>query len=270
MKNNKVNKKYEIIKIISILASMATIIGTIYTFIQSNDNSINIGENKGVVINGDGNVVNQNNIKNLSKNEIKRMAQELYDNEKYEEVIKLYMLDNVQRDSVILNNLAYMYANGIGVKKDIKKAYKYLKKNVEININEEYVLPNYALFLLNSKNKVYIKEGIWVIKHKELADKLFLNNVDYINSDYFPNVKVNISDKDYINFINEHYIDNVHYELLDASVCVENNEFINYELIDSYYENNKKTSRLINRYMVAEKLFSLDNKFALDMKFIDV
>lgn len=249
--------------LLGIVASLLAI-WSFFTPDKTDVSGVTVGDtNTGTIINGDNNIINQNIIENLSLDEIRRRAQLKFDEKKYEETTQLYLLDEAKEDPIAINNLGYMYFNGLGVEKNIDKAYDLLKQNVVMNEDNIEVISNYAIFLLNSQKEDYIKEGVWIASHEEISNYLALNDYDETYGKYSINQQWDISKEKYNDFINKYFVEECYYELLDASVPIVKNDFQDYHLVDQYYDDNPitGTSHLIGRYIVNIKKFPLDLEF---------
>lgn len=83
----------------------------------------------------------------MDNTNLKIKAQEYFGIEEYIKAVEIYQNDNLDTDVVALNNLAYIYENGLGVSKDYDVAESlYLKASKMDNVKAK---KNYISFVLN-------------------------------------------------------------------------------------------------------------------------
>lgn len=73
-------------------------------------------------------------------------AQKYYSIEEYEQAISIYMMDEVKTNAVALNNLGYIYENGVAYEKNIEKARKYYRNAASLGNLES--IENYVIFTI--------------------------------------------------------------------------------------------------------------------------
>lgn len=180
---------------LAIWASIATILSIILgckVVNNSKNNTVN-GDNNGQMINTD-QYFNQvfNNPQDYSENEILRQAEIAYDAKDYESVRTLYTLDKVASNPIVFNNLGYMYANGLGMEKNVEIAMSYYNR-VSEEIDQDIVTRNKYVALSNNLNNgnninlflrfvnTELQKGNGVVFElfKQANDNIQLNKVDY-------------------------------------------------------------------------------------------
>ncbi|CDG22958.1 putative Beta-lactamase [Xenorhabdus poinarii G6] len=113
------------------------------------------------------------NYKNLNEDELIRTAVKLdHEDENYHEAFKYYLLAAEKGNAVALNNLGYLYEQGLGVKQNYTKALDYYNKAIRSE-NPKTALHNLS--------RLYL-DGLGVEKNKEKALELLKKSADLGNN----------------------------------------------------------------------------------------
>lgn len=168
-KATKINKLKKFFKcVLAILEAVLSLIGaaTIALYIYNNvivNTDIIVGDNNSIETNNDNSTheINNWNMYSFSESDyMKYTVQEIlaaadcsYKKGDYETVLSLYNLSQVENNSIALCNMAYLYENGIGVKKDIEKAVEYLKK-ANTQVSNRYLLSLYLLYYDDKQEEI--------------------------------------------------------------------------------------------------------------------
>lgn len=128
---------------------------------------------------------------NESEEELLRDAQNYYQIEEYSEVIHIYNMNKFETNPVALNNMAYMYENGISYGKNIEKARNLYYKASKLG--NERCVDNYILFTIKypvsyENLLAVLQDGI---KQKSEVPILFIKS-------YFSNE--NVTDQEIMSF----------------------------------------------------------------------
>lgn len=183
--------KYKKIKVIS--SAFVALVSLVSTILSGYSVCI-------LVINGDGNIVNNGDTNNYSINEqnidehmvaVGKILSAI-DAEDYEKVAELLQWDCVETDPVLITYKAYMYENGIYFKEDIEKAENFYDEAVAMDYDKALVL-ELNMFLVNhiyDKAVSSIIEGVNQ-KNEVIISylKQFIDTEDFLNLEYENQVK---------------------------------------------------------------------------------
>lgn len=84
--------------------------------------------------------------KGLSEEELLCTAEKYFEMGDYLEVIRIYGNENLETNSIALNNMAYMYENGYGINKDLNKAIELYCAAAKLDAS--IAMDNYVIFVL--------------------------------------------------------------------------------------------------------------------------
>lgn len=97
------------------------------------------------------NIVEKLDLKSMTEEELLKISQNYYLGEDFEMIIEIYSMDKLKNNAVALNNIGYMYANGIYYKQNLEMAKFYYDKSIELG--NDKALTNELAMCFNNKLK---------------------------------------------------------------------------------------------------------------------
>ena len=132
----------------------------------------------------------------LSENDLLARADSFYNIGDYYEVINIYKDDRLSINPIALNNLGFIYENGLGVDANISVAKKYFSQAAKLN-NQD-AIDNYMIFNIKypyTYDDLLENLKLGYINKSEVVYKFINENFNSYDDNYilFPHLKTQIS-----------------------------------------------------------------------------